>query len=180
MSLFTQRKPSSSGPIWAVGGAQRASSQATGRSSRVFVVALFALIVLSLLSALIIGMEVYKSIAADRAAADDTRLGLSLIANSIHAADSADSVGMGAGPEGDSLVLIERDGDSAYETRIYLFEGRIVEEYATAEAPYTPEKATAIVDSQTFAFDYGNGLLTVQTDQGSASVYLRSTQGGQS
>lgn len=180
MSLFTQRSHRSQGSIWVADEAQQASSRSTGRSSRVFVVALFALIVLSLLSILIIGMGVYKSIAADRSAADDTRLGLSLIANNVHAADSIDAVGMGSGPEGNSLVLIERDGESTYETRIYLFEGRIVEEYATADAPYTPEKATVIVDSHTFDFGYRDGLLTINTDQGSASVYLRSVQGGRS
>lgn len=180
MSRRFQQNRQSCEPIWVADSARHLTSQVTGRSSRIFIVALFALIVLSLLSVLIIGMGVYKNIASDRAATDDTRLGLSLITTSIHAADSIDSVGMGAGPEGNSLVLIERDGDSSYETRIYLFEGRIVEEYATEQSPYTPEKATAIVDSQTFSFGYRDGLLTIETDQGSASVYLRSMQGGRS
>ena len=66
--------------------------------------------------------------------ADDTRLATGLIANSVRAADSVDAVGAGKGPEGRSLVLTERLDSGTFETRIYAYQGSIVEEYALTDA----------------------------------------------
>lgn len=104
--------------------------------------------------------------------------GLSLIANSIRATDGTDAVGVADGPEGLALVLTEHLGNGDYETRLYAYQGAIVEEYTRAGTAFTPEKAREIVRSSTFDFTYTDGLLTVHTDQGSTSVALRSVRGG--
>lgn len=52
-----------------------------------------------------------------------------------------------------------------------------MEEYALADAPYDPSKATAIVRSSVFDFSYGGGLLTIVTDAGQTSVALRAAGG---
>lgn len=143
-----------------------------------FVTLLFAFILLFLLLALLAGMSAYRSANDVRAATDETRLGLSLIANSIRANDATDAVGVAEGPEGRTLVLTERLESGDYETRLYAYEGSIVEEYARADAPYTPEKARQVVASERFDFSYEDGLLTVYTDQGETSVALRSVRGG--
>lgn len=65
-----------------------------------------------------------------------------------------------------------------YETRLYAYEGRILQEYSLASSPYTPEKASVVAESNTFSFNYANGLLAVTTDRGTAEVALRYTQGG--
>lgn len=75
-------------------------------------------------------------------------------------------------------MLTERLESGVYETRLYAYQGSIVEEYARADAAFTPEKAREIVKSKRFDFAYENGLLTVYTDQGSTSVALRSVRGG--
>ena len=106
------------------------------------------------------------------------RLGLSLINNSIHLNDVANAVGVGNGPEGQSLVLTENLDSGSYETRIYSYQGTIVEEYAAAGTAYTPEKARDVVASSTFDFEYANGLLTVYTDQGATRIALRSALSG--
>ena len=82
------------------------------------------------------------------------------------------------GPEGLALVLTEHLGNGDYETRLYAYQGAIVEEYTRAGTAFTPEKAREIVRSSTFDFTYTDGLLTVHTDQGSTSVALRSVRGG--
>ena len=48
-----------------------------------------------------------------------------------------------------------------------------------ADAPYEPGKATPIVRSSVFDFSYRDGLLTIVTDAGEASVALRSAGGEQ-
>lgn len=93
----------------------------------------------------------------------------------------ADAVEVGEGPEGKALVLRETlDGTTSYETRIYAYRGKIVEEYVLAENAYMPEKAIAIFDSDTFDFSYDNGLITITTDDGTAAIALRSKEGERS
>ena len=142
---------------------------------RLFTVLLFALFIVALLIAIMTGTGLYRALVEVRDQADDTRLATGLIANSVRAADSVDAVGAG---EGRSLVLTERLDSGTFETRIYAYQGSIVEEYALADAAYTPEKATPVVASERFAFSYENGLLTVETDDGSVQVALRSVRGG--
>ena len=81
-------------------------------------------------------------------------------------------------PEGDALLLLEHLRSGTYETRIYLYQGHIVEEYAPEGKPYAPEKATQIMMSDNFSFDYEAGLLTITTDAGSTEVALRCAKGG--
>ena len=141
---------------------------------RIFTGLLFLMLVVALLLAILAGAGVYKALNEMRQATDATRLSLSLITNDIHASDVADGFAVGVGPEGNALVLQEDLESGCYETRIYLYEGTIVEEYAVAGAPYTPEKANVLTESETFSFSYAGGLLTIQTDQGSTHVALRS------
>ncbi|CAK7040639.1 MAG: hypothetical protein PEGG_01710 [Paraeggerthella hongkongensis] len=156
----------------------QAASRPSQSRDRVFITILFAVLSLFLLISLLVGTNAYKSINAVRTASDETRLGLSLIGNSIRANDATDAVGVAEGPEGSALVLTERLESGVYETRLYAYQGSIVEEYARADAAFTPEKAREIVKSKRFDFAYENGLLTVYTDQGSTSVALRSVRGG--
>ena len=135
-------------------------------------------IALFLLLALLVGTSAYRAANDVRSSSDNTRLGLSLIANSIRATDGTDAVGVADGPEGLALVLTEHLGNGDYETRLYAYQGAIVEEYTRAGTAFTPEKAREIVRSSTFDFTYTDGLLTVHTDQGSTSVALRSVRGG--
>ena len=74
-------------------------------------------------------------------------------------------------------VLRETLPSGVYETRLYRYDGVIMAEYALADAPYDPSKATAIVRSSVFDFSYGGGLLTIVTDAGQTSVALRAAGG---
>lgn len=172
---------------------------------RVFTGMLFALFVITLLMAILTGTGVYRTLHQEGDVADNQRLSLTLLTNDVRANDqinavagawvSADKVQLevaeaGAGLDsatiegtercvldGPALVLRETLPSGVYETRLYSYDGTIMEEYALAEAPYDPEKATAIVDSSVFGFVYENGLLTIVTDAGEVSVALRSGGG---
>ena len=172
---------------------------------RVFTGMLFALFVITLLMAILTGTGVYRTLHQEGDVADNQRLSLTLLANDVRANDqinavagawvSADKVQLevaeaGAGLDsatiegtehcvldGPALVLRETLPSGVYETRLYSYDGTIMEEYALAEAPYDPEKATAIVDSSVFAFSYEDSLLTIETDAGATAVALRSGGG---
>lgn len=152
--------------------------QRRGPSQRVFVIALFAFLIAFLLAVLVFGVNAYRAVNDTRVETNEARLGLSLVANSIRSTDVIDAVGVGTGPEGRSLVLTETLDSGVYETRLYAYQGVILQEYARADSPYAPERAREVVHSESFDFEYAGGLLTVHTDQGSTSIALRSVRGG--
>jgi hypothetical protein len=140
---------------------------------------LMALFVTTLLLSLIASVDVYRTQQAISTATNDTRLSDGLVTSAVRAADASGSVAVGQGPEGRSLVLVQRLDSGTYETRIYLYQGNVVQEYALQGSAYTPAKATVLASSDTFSFAYSQGLLSVTTDSGTSDVALRSAQGGE-
>ena len=67
------------------------------------------------------------------------------------------AIAQGQGPEGKSLVVVEPLDSGTYETRFYLYEGKVVQEYSLAGSGYTPEKATEVTASD-LRFSYSDGL----------------------
>lgn len=95
----------------------------------------------------------------------------------IDSVEVATAAGTQSALQGPALVLRETLPSGVYETRLYRYNDTIMEEYALADAPYDPEKAIAIVDSSVFDFTYEGGLLTLVTDAGTATLYLRAAGG---
>lgn len=153
-------------------------SDASTRTRRLVPAILYLLFVVALLAALMAGALTYSSVLSQKNAVDSERTAISLLAGYVRANDTIGAVGQGQGPEGPSLVLSESDQTDTYETRIYLYQGAIVQEYAIAGTPYAPDEATKVADSSTFSFSYHDGLLSISCDQGCADVALRTAQGG--
>ena len=149
-----------------------------GTSLRVFMILLFAVFFVVLMTGLAAGVTMYQSVANNQIDTSNARMQAGLLASNVHANDVSGAVGAGEGPEGRALVLTEASGDSSYEMRIYLYRGQIVEEYSMTGADYTPERAQQLMASTTFDFEQYGNLLVIRTDQGATSVALRSDQGG--
>lgn len=150
-------------------------------TNRAFAAVLFGLFIIMLLISFLVGINVYQALNTMASSESTERLEQSFLANTIHTNDMYDAVLVGEGPEGDALVLRESvDGVGSYETRIYAFNGSILQEYALEGSEYAPEKAITLFDSDLFDFTYENGLLTIRTDSGSVDVALRSAEGGRS
>lgn len=146
---------------------------------RAFSVLLFTVFVVVDLLALAAGTSSYGSLTKLQSANDKRVISLGPIVSSIRANDAQDSVRRSNdAPEGEALVLVNKDDQGTYETRIYLYEGTIMQEFALAGAPYTPQKATPLAKSSTFSFTYDNGTVVIRTDAGEAKVALRNQQGG--
>lgn len=139
-----------------------------------FTLVLFGVFVILLLMALWMGTVAFRTINTMQSTTDDARLALNSLQNRVRAFDEAGSFGTGEGPEGKSIVFTYRLEAGDYETRLYLYQGALVQELAFSTDPYVPMTATKIVETSTFSFQYEDGLLTVTTDQGSAKVALRS------
>ena len=101
----------------------------------------------------------------------DMRSSLSYITNKVKSFDAAGSVEVI-----DSRILVLRDitEKGIYETRIYIEDGKIMEEYSKAEKPISPEKGTVVGLAETFSVSLNNLLLTIKTDQGVGAVALKS------
>ena len=147
-------------------------------STRVFTIVLLAVFFIALMIMLASGVTMYRSVANDQLEANAMRIQAGLLTNTVHANDVAGAVGEGTGPEGRALVLtrVDADGDK-FETRLYLYQGEIVQETAMAGRPYAPERAEQLMDSSTFDFELADGLLVISTDHGDTAIALRSDQG---
>ena len=145
-------------------------------SSHAFTIVLIGVFFVIMMGCLAAGATIYSNVSALHDQADDIRLQSGLLENTIRVNDAAVAYEVGAGPEGDALVLVEHLDTGTFETRVYHYQGAIVQEYALAGRPYKPENADKIIDSATFAFTYEDGLITITTDDGIWQVALRSAQ----
>lgn len=149
-------------------------------AERLFPLVLLAVFVVMDLLALVAGTHAYDSLTSMQNKSDARIMTTGPLVSSVRAHDVRGAVRkMKSGPEGEALVLVENDEMGTYETRIYLYKGKIVQEYALSGSPYEPDKATVLAESSTFSFDYANGLLALHTDAGTTEVALRNMQGGE-
>ncbi len=150
------------------------------RSSRVYTVILLAVFFVVMMGGLAAGVSMYQSVANNQIDTNMARMQSGLLASNVRSNDTAGALGTGNGPEGRALVLTEKaDDGSVYEMRIYLYEGKIVQEYAVAGAAYNPERAQTLLESSQFDFRLRGNLLSIYTDQGATNVAMRSSQGGE-
>lgn len=136
---------------------------------------LFALFVILLLLTLVGGLRSYASEVASSDESKATRLSVGFLINTVRSFDSTGFICTGDGPEGEALVLAEHTPAGVFETRIYAYQGNLLQEYALAEAAYSPESATVLFSTDEFNFSVDGNLLTIQTQAGTANIALRST-----
>ena len=149
-----------------------------GRSTRVFTIALLAVFFIVLMTGLAAGVAMYQAVANNQIDTNMARMQAGLLASNVRANDSANAIRVSEGPEGRALILSETIDSDTYEMRIYLYEGKIVQEYSLAGSQFTPARAQPLIESTTFDFEMHGNLLVLKTDQGATNVALRSYQGG--
>lgn len=147
------------------------------RGGHTFAIVMLVVFFIVMMTCLVIGVSIYRGVSDARVQSDELHMESGLLVNIVRMNDSADAVRMAEGPEGDALVLVERLESGTYETRLYLHDGAIVQEYAIAGRPLNPDNALEIVASDVFEFTYDDGLLSIMTDGGVFHAALRSQQG---
>lgn len=108
----------------------------------------------------------YQHAAELQDSSSNTRAVLSYIVSSVR---DSDATGISVEDRsGRACLVISCDG---YEQKFYLDDGRLLEEYTEPDAGVDPAMALEIGKTGTLEFDIDdNGILTVRTDSGSASV----------
>ena len=142
-------------------------------SSRLFAILLMAVFFLALMGGLAAGASMYRSATDGQAKANRLHLESGLITNVIRYNDFARAVRQVAGPEGPALVLERTLSSGTYETRIYQYQGTVVQEFQAAGRPFDPAGATPLLKTNTFSFAINGNLITFTTDYGSFDVALR-------
>lgn len=145
-------------------------------AASIFVVLMFAVLACALVAAFVSGAQTYRHIQNDSSHASQLRQSTTLLANAVRSADATQAVRQGEGPQGAALVLVETLDSGSYETRLYLHDGWIVQEYVPAAAPVNPEGATRLVRSESFWFDIRPDSIELGCDGGQTVVALRSHQ----
>ena len=144
-------------------------------SSQLLSVALMAVFFVALMGGLAAGAMLYRFAVEAQEFSTEMHMQAGLIANVVRNNDYAGAVSQGEGPEGPSLVLTRTLTSGSYETRIYHYEGKVLQETSVAGRPYDPKTATALLQTDVFTFTLEDGLLTITCDDGSFDVALRST-----
>lgn len=142
-----------------------------------YTIGIAALFLAGFLLLVILGARSYRDTVAGQSANMATRSLLSYLATAVKASDTADAVTVETGEEGDVLILT--DAVSGYALRIYRHEGDLVEDYAAAGAPLSPEDAQIIGPTDTFRVEREReDLLRITTQAGQVLLRLRSEEGG--
>lgn len=115
----------------------------------------------------------YRASVSTQSKTNTQRRELSYISNKIHEMDVKDGVSIRENEFGDVLVLTDIAGDEIYETRIYLNEGKLYEEYAEASSEFNPQSANLISNTEKFDLSMEDGLIRLETDSGKTCVLLR-------
>lgn len=150
-----------------------ASSSRDAGGKGIAPVLLFALFMVLLLLALVAGLRSYSNEVDSSNESKESRLSVGFLVNTVRNFDTTGFIRTSDGPEGDALVLVQYANDMEFETRIYKYDGNLMQEYAVAGTPYTPQNATVLFPTEQFAFDVEGELLTIDTDEGTANVALR-------
>lgn len=153
---------------------EKARGRVQGHGSmRLMSVALMAVFFVALMVSLAAGALMYRYAARAQLQANDLHLQSGLITNVIRSNDVAGALREGEGPEGPALVLSRTLASGTYETRIYQYQGKLLQEFAAAGTPFDPRGATALLETNTFSFAVDGSLVTFTTDKGSFDVALR-------
>ena len=147
-------------------------------SSRLFSATLMTVFFVLMLTALAAGATMLRPIVDNQLKANKLHLQAGLISNLIREGDIAGAVHEGDGPEGPALVFERTLESGTYETRIYHYQGKVMQELAMASRPYDPASATPLLETDAFSFEIADGLVRFTCDQGTFVVALRSDAGG--
>lgn len=140
---------------------------------------LFGVFAVCVLSVLLTGAKAYRGLTDRDGAAYDRRTCVQYIATRVRQGDIEG--GVTVEPFGDAASLcMAQDG---YVTRVYWFDGYLMELYTSADAELYPEDGEKIMPLESLSFTMEEGLLTAEVGGAGGVVdtlrlSLRSGEGG--
>ncbi len=140
----------------------------------------FAIFAACVLAVLLTGANAYRRLTRRDQAASDRRIGIQYVAAQVRHADSENSIAVESFDGRDSLVL---GAGGEYITRIYDYDGYLMELFSAASDPMSPENGERIMAVNGLALSLEDGLLTVtvtdvRDEESTLTLSLRSGEGG--
>lgn len=138
---------------------------------------LFGVFAVCVLAVLLTGADAYRGLTERNREAGDRRSCVQYIATKVRQSDSIDSVAVENFGGVDALVL----GDGEYITRIYCYEGSLMELFSDATLPMKPEDGEKVVDLDWLEMSLQDDLLTIEVldTYGQVSTLLLSLRSGE-
>ena len=142
-----------------------------------YMIGIMALFMAGFLIMVVIGADSYQRTAGGQNGNMKTRAVLSYLVTCAKSNDTAGAFRV-ENQEG-RQVLVMKDADTGYDLRIYLHEGKLVEDFAKAGSALRPEDASEIAATDTFEITELPGrVLSVRTDEGKVLLHMRSREVG--
>ena len=139
---------------------------------------LFVVFAACILVVLLTGADAYRRLTQRDQAAYDRRTAVQYVATRVRQADQLGSIRVEPFGDTDALVLVE---DDEYVTRVYCYDGYMMELYASELEPLTPDAGEPIMEVGGLSFSLEDGLLTVTAadPQGKERTLLLSLRSGE-
>ncbi len=149
-------------------------------ASSISMLILYGILILALLFLTLIGCRLYNSFTESRIQNEKSRAACAYIQSKVSSLDSKGAVVVQKGFDGQSDMLVLREEENSYETRIFISQGKLMELFTQKDEKTDLTKAETITDEKTLSLELReNGkLLQVTTQEGRFAVAIRSGQGG--
>lgn len=126
----------------------------------------------------VFGAEIYGSIVSGQNGNNEERSVLAYIAAEVKSGDQTGGIEVFHGEGSDVLIIRDDPENSEYAVRVYLRNGRLMEDYGRVSGELNPGSALALGKTQTFQVEAVDGnTLSISTDEGRVLVSLKSEGG---
>lgn len=133
---------------------------------------LFALMLVTILVLSSVGGGMFRSVTENRAANMGKRSSLSYVAARIAIADESGALSVEHGGGGDVLIFDEPYINNGYETRIFLRDGYLVEEYTPDDEDGVQTVSQTVGETDRFEVSIDEKAVTVATGEGTRVLAL--------
>ena len=161
----------------------RPAAAQRGEMRGAFIFALLAAFALLSLIVVVVGAKSYRMINATAEQAYVSRTGMSYLVGKVRGADEAGQIEVRDEAGMSVLTLGQTIDGEAYHTYIYCDGTAVLEYFARAELPFSPDYGEKIFDAGSLSFTLEGGLLQISiVDAGGkthdGAVYLHAEQEG--
>ncbi len=130
---------------------------------------IFAVFALGILSALLSGAGVYRRLTERSEHAYDSRTCIQYLATRVRQAPQG-QVSVGSFGEVQALYFAETIGDEEYVTRVYCYDGWLMELFCAADGSFYPDAGEKILPLEAMTVELEDGLLTLTVTEETGKV----------
>lgn len=130
--------------------------------------ALFTVFAIAVLLVLLGGAGAYARLSENSRAGYDSRTAMQYVTTKIHQAPTTAAVSIARFGDSDALVITEKLPDADYSTRIYCYDGWLMELFAVAGDGFAPEDGERLLPMDSLALETLHTLtvITLTDSQG--------------